>query len=182
MDPNTHCSHWWYDILGVLTLVTRELLVICRRFTPRTTALLSKMYFVSVKVGFEIQITSYLSNHASQSLSDRPFYVYSVLRRITWKLQVVRKCLAYGTTAILLETFFVCFGVALGIWLESYCPRHTLVVFCYHNMCVHILQARLYIPIWYATKPDNKTHAPYERILEKPNDGFTANDASFHKK
>ena len=28
--------------------------------------------------------------------------------------------------------------------------------------------------------PDNKTHVPYDRLLQ-PNDGFTASDASFYK-
>ena len=31
--------------------------------------------------------------------------------------------------------------------------------------CVRILQALIYIAIWYATTPDNKTHAPYDYIL-----------------
>ena len=83
MDPNTHRSHFWIRHFGVLTLVTRELQVVCGRFTHRTTALLSEKYIFCVRFGFEIQIASYLSKHASQSLSDRPFYAYSVLKRIT---------------------------------------------------------------------------------------------------
>ena len=50
---------------------------------------LQRMYIFCARPGFEGQIVSYVSKHASQSLSDRPFYVYSVLRRITWKLHVV---------------------------------------------------------------------------------------------
>ena len=132
-----------YDILGVLTLITWELQVVCRRFTHQTTVLLSEMYIFCVKAGFEIQIVSYTSKHGLQSLSDRPFYVYSVLRRITWKLQVVHECSAYRTTAILSETFFVCFRLALGIRLKSYGPRHASVVFWYHIVCIYILQSRI---------------------------------------
>ena len=72
MDQIRIAATFGYDILGLLTLFTR--------FTHRTTALLSEMYIFCVRVGFEIQIASYLSKHASKSLSDRPFYAYSVLK------------------------------------------------------------------------------------------------------
>ena len=72
-----------YDILVVLTLVTREVQLVCGRFTYRMTALLSDMYIFCVRAGIEIQVVSYASKHASQSLFDRPFYAYSVLRRKT---------------------------------------------------------------------------------------------------
>ena len=77
------------------------------------------MYIFCVRVGFEIQYASYLSKHASQSLSDRTFYAHSVLRRMTWKLQISREFVAYRATAILSETFFVRFKVALGIRLQG---------------------------------------------------------------
>ena len=49
-------------------------------------------------------------------------------------------------------------------------------------MCVYILQARIYIAIWYATTPGNKTQAPQLiTAYYTPNDGLTANDASFYK-
>ena len=70
------------------------------------------------------------------------FHKYSALRHITWKLQVIHVCrsLAYWTTAILPETFFVWFRVTLEIKLESYMYglRHASVVLIWH--CVHILQ------------------------------------------
>ena len=94
------------------------------------------------------------------------FYAYSVLRCTTWKLQVVCKCSVYWTTAILSETFFVCIIITLEIRLESYGPRHASVVLRYHIVCVYILQARIYIAIWYRTTLDNKTHAPYDCILQ----------------
>ena len=95
-------ANFGYDILGVLTLITRELQVVCGRFTHRTTVILLEMYIFCVRAGFEIQIASYASKHASQSLSDRPFYAYSVLRCITQKLKVVRESSAYPKTAILI--------------------------------------------------------------------------------
>ena len=49
--------------------------------------------------------------------------------------------------------------------------------------CMRVLQARIYIAIWYATTLDDKTHVPYDCIITyyTPYDGFTANDASFYK-
>ena len=98
-----------------------------------------------VRAGLEIQMASYASKHASQSLSDKHFYAYSVLGHITWKLQVVHECSAYQTTVILSEIFFLWFRVALEIRLESYGPRHTSIVLWYHIACVYILQAHIYI-------------------------------------
>ena len=37
---------------------------------------------------------------------------------------------------------------------------HSLIQYC-----VRILQAPIYIAIWYVTTPDNKTHTPYDWIL-----------------
>ena len=126
-----------YNILGIRTLVTRELQVACERYTYPTTALISEMYIFCVRARFEIRSASYASKHALQYLSNRLFYAYSVLKRITWKLKVVRERSSYRTTAILSETIFVCFRVALGIRLESFGPRHASVVFWYHILCVY---------------------------------------------
>ena len=89
-----------------------------------------KMYIFCVRGGLKILIASNAFKHPSQSLSDRPILrVQCSYRRTTWKLQVVLECSPYLTTAILSETFFVCFRVALEIQLESYGPRHASVVF-----------------------------------------------------
>ena len=70
------------------------------------------------------------------------FCVYSVLRHITWKLQVMCGSLAYWTTAILSHTFFAWFRVALEMPLEIYGQRHASVVLWY-DTCAHT--ASLYI-------------------------------------
>ena len=68
-----------YDILCVLTLVTPKQQVVCGRSTFRMTALLSEMSIICVRAGYEVRMASYASKHASQSLSDKPFfYVYKV--------------------------------------------------------------------------------------------------------
>ena len=72
MDPNTYRNTLRYVVLCVLTLVTRKLQVVCRRSTYRRTALLSQMSIYCVRAGFEIQMASYASKHASKSLSDKP--------------------------------------------------------------------------------------------------------------
>ena len=129
------------------------------------TALLSQISIFYVGAGFDIQMASYVSKYARKSLSDKPFYAYRVPIRISWKVQVVRECSAHGTTAIISEIIFVWFRVTLQIWLESYSPRHASVVLWYHIAYVYILPARIYIVIWFATTPDNKTHALYDCIL-----------------
>ena len=68
------------------------------------------------------------------SFSISNFCVYSVLRHITWKLQVICGSLAYWTTAMLSETLFVWLRVALEIQLESYGPRHTSVILWYMTL------------------------------------------------
>ena len=49
------------------------------------------------------------------------------------------------------ETFSVLFRFAIDIQ-------------CLTRHCVCKVQAPIYIAIWYATMPDNKTHVPYKRI------------------
>ena len=150
-----------YDILCVLTLVTRKLQAVCGRFTYRMTALLLEMSIFCGRAGCEIWMASYASKHASQSPFDKPFLrIYSVLRHITWKPQVICARSAYRTTAVISQTLFVWFTVALEIRLGSYGSRHASVVLWYN-----IAWARTYITNWYATTPDNKTHVPYDCIL-----------------
>ena len=126
-----------YVVLCILRLVTQKLQIVCGHFTYQMTVLLSEMSIFFVRAGCEIQMASYASKHALQSLSDKSFLHNSVLRRITWKLQVIHKCSVYRMTAILSETFFVWFRVAMQIWLESYDPRHALVVLWYDIVCVY---------------------------------------------
>ena len=61
----------------------------------------------------------------------------SVLRHITCKAQVIYGHSAYRTTAILLEPLIVLFRLALEIRLESYGPRHALILLWYSIVCVY---------------------------------------------
>ena len=73
-----------YDISGVLKLVTRELQVALYADVLHIERLLYRRCVFSVlelDSGYKLRVN--LSKHASQSLSDRPFNAYSVLRRIT---------------------------------------------------------------------------------------------------
>ena len=80
------------------------------------------------------------------------FRVYSVLRHITWNLQIICGSLAYSTSAILLETFFAGFRVALEINLVSYSLRHASVVLWYDIVSVYLLK-RYYHTSWYIPIP-----------------------------
>ena len=129
-----------YDIWCMLTLVTRKLQVVCGHSTYQMTALLSEMPSFCVRAGCEIRMASYtcMSPKTHRSLFPMShFCVYSVLRHITWKLQVICGRSAYRTTAILSETFFVWFRVALEIWLESYGLRHASAVLWYSIVCIY---------------------------------------------
>ena len=68
-------SPFGYDILCVLTLITRKLQVVCGRFTHQTTSLLSQMYIFCVRAGCEIRMAIYASKHASESPSYKPFVI-----------------------------------------------------------------------------------------------------------
>ena len=81
-------SSFGYDILCVLTLVTRKLQVVGGRFTSRTIALLSEMYIFCVRAGCEIRMAIYASKHASEFLS------YKQLVRIY--THTARKALVYS--------------------------------------------------------------------------------------
>ena len=87
------------------------------------------------------------------------FCVYSVLKDITWKLQVICGGSAYRTTVILSQTFFVCFTVALEIWLGSYGPRQASVVLYLVQHCVRIYCKPVYKYIYiYTSLIDTQLH------------------------
>ena len=74
MGSNTHCNHFPIRHLCVLIIfVTRKLQGACRRSTYRMTTLLSEMSIFWVRARCQILMASYASQHASQSLSDKPF-------------------------------------------------------------------------------------------------------------
>ena len=126
-----------YVILCLLIPVARKLLVIYECPTDRVTALLEMSIFC-VRAGFEIQTASYAFEHILQSLFDKLFLcIQCILRHITWQLQVMCGRSEYQMTAMLYETSFEWFRVALVIQLESYGLRHTSVVLWYDNVCVY---------------------------------------------
>ena len=166
-----------YNILCILTLVTQKLKVVCRRSTYQMTALLSEIYIFCVRAECEIWIASYASKHASQSISEKQLciYKYSVLRCITWRLQIICGCSAYPTTAILSDTFFVWFRVAIEIRLESYSTKHTSVVLWYNIVCVYYSLFGTQLHVCLTTKLTYLMTAYCTW-----NDTFTANDGSFY--
>ena len=132
---------FWYDILCIYTFGSPKLQVVYERSTYQTTVLLSEMAIFYIRAGCKIQMVGYGSEYASQCLSNKSF----VRTRITWQVQVIYGLSAYRTTVLLSETFVVWFRVALEIGLESYGPRHSLVVLWYNIVCVYCRQAHTYI-------------------------------------
>ena len=167
------------NILCVLTLVTRKLQVVCWRSTYPMTALLSEMSIFCVRGGYKIRMARCASKRTSQSLSGKPFCVYSALRHITWKLQAICGILTYWTTArcILSETLFGWFRFALEIQLECYGPRHALVVLWHGCVCVYCKS--VYTSL-FGTQLSLTTKLTYlMTAYHTQNDGFTTSDASF---
>ena len=73
MNPNSHRRHFEIGRF-VGTYTNNSKITVCMRtFSYRTTALLSQIYILCVRAGFEIRMASYASKHVSQSLYDRPF-------------------------------------------------------------------------------------------------------------
>ena len=101
-----------------------------------------------------------------------------ILTHITWKLQVIYGCSVYRTTATLSKTFFVWLRVAWEIWLKSYDPRHTSVVFWYNIVCVY---CKPVLTLLSGTQLRMTTKLTYlKTAYYTPNDSFTANDALFY--
>ena len=103
-----------------------------------------------------------------------------VLTRPSRKLKVIYERSAYWMTAIQLETFLEWFRVASDIWLESYGPRHALVVLWYNIVCVycklmHTSWFNMQLHVCMTTQLAYLMTAYYT-----PNDGFIANNASFY--
>ena len=154
MGPNTQCNP--FSIRHSVLTYTRNL---------KTTDCMQTFYisnncstigdiYVCVRARCEIRMVSYTSKHAMQSLSDKPFLRIQCTKTHNSKLQILCGCSSYRTTAILSETFFVWFRVALEIQLESYGLRHSSVI------------------IWYVV---------CVTAYYSPNDCFIANDASFYE-
>ena len=71
------------------------------------------------------------------------------------------------------------FIVALEIRLESYGPRHASVILCYHIVCLY---GKLAYTSVFGTQQCLTTKLMHlMSAYYTPNDGFTANDASFYK-
>ena len=112
--------------------------------TYQKTALLSVMFIFSARARCKIRIVSYGSKHALQSLSDEPFVgPYTQNLKTSghiWTLSISNNCYMYNVRDIL----YVVLELHERSDLESYNPRHILVVLWY-NTVVRILQARTYI-------------------------------------
>ena len=81
-------------------------------------------------------------------------------------------------TALLLETFFAWFRVAIKIRVESYDPRHASVVLRYNIVCVY---CKPVYTLLFGTQLRLTTKlAHHMTAYYTPNDSFTANNGSFY--
>ena len=83
-------STFGYDILCLLTLVTRKLQVVCGSFTYRTTALLSDIYIFCVRARCEMRMVIYASKHASESLSTSHLCILTHILKSTGPIRTFR--------------------------------------------------------------------------------------------
>ena len=133
----THiATTFWYNILCILSLITRKLQSYVDVLHIELLLYYRRCIFslLGLDVRYELWVTLPKTHY---SLSTSHFCIYSVLRHITLKLQVICGRSAYWTAAIISETFFVWFRVALDIRLNSYGLRHALVILWYNIVCVY---------------------------------------------
>ena len=119
-------------VLCILTLATRKLYILYLDVLHIQLMLYYRRCIFSVlelDSRYNWRVT--LQNTHCNLFPIGHFYEYSVHRPTTWKLRVVLECSAYRTTAIVSETFLVCFRVSLEIRMESYGLRQASVVFWY---------------------------------------------------
>ena len=106
-----------------------KLQVVHGRSTYQMTALLLKMSNFWVTVAHELWLASYGFKHTLQSLCDKPFvpenyWLYMDVLHIEWLFYYQK-------------TLLVWFRFAIEIPLESYGPRHVLVILWYNIVCAY---------------------------------------------
>ena len=154
--------------------IPRRILFFAASISRKTFLSLEQMLELNVR--YEWQVLPPNTHRSPFSTSHS--CVYSVLRHITWKLQFICGRSAYRTTAILSESFFMWFRVALEIQLESYSSRHASVVLWNNIVCIYCkpTYTSLFGTQLGLTKLTYLMTAYYT-----PSNSFTANNASFHK-
>ena len=161
MALNTHCGLFLMHHF-VHTCTTSKLKVISGHFTYQMTVLLSEIpvsiFWVRAVCGNGQWVMA-----PNMHCSLFPICHLCVLPRIAWKLQVVCGRSIHHMIALLLNTFLVWVKVAWDIRLENYGPRHAYI----HHYSVHNY-------VW-------QENSRSLWLYYTPNNGFTANNASFYK-
>ena len=179
MNPNTQGNLFPIQYLCVPILVTWKLHVVYEYCTYWMTALLMTISIFCVRAGCKTWLVSYGSKHSSQFFQISHLYA---LTRINWKLRGIYGRSAYRMTALLPDTFLVWFRVAREIWLERYSPRSALVVLWYKIVCIHVYCNHAYIHYYLVCNYAWQLKLMYlMTAYYTPNNGFTANDASYYK-
>ena len=97
MGPNRmHCNLFSIRHLYILTLITRKVQAIYRRYTHQMTAVLSEVSVFCLKAGCKIRLVGYGSKHSSQFFSYKPFvHNYTLNLKTTsyiWSVSILNDC------------------------------------------------------------------------------------------
>ena len=133
-----------WNIICILTLITRKLQVVCGRSSYRTTPLLLEMYIFCVRAGCEIQLASYCSKYALQSLCNKPFvhtYIHNV-KSIghTWTFCISNDCSSIRDIPCVVQSWMRDLTGELQQQTHTSCSLT--------QYCVHTLQGHPYIATW----------------------------------
>ena len=142
------------------------------------TAVLLEMCIMCVKAGCEIWLTSYVSKHTSQYLSDKPFG-RTYTRNFKTTGYIWTFCISNNCSTI--EDVYCVVRAAWEIPLESYGPKQKLPSFSSKKLCAYTAYLytciTMYVQVCMTMKLMYLMTAYYT-----PNDGFTANNILYKSK
>ena len=162
-------------------LITRKLLVVYGCSTYPMTALLSEMSTFCVRE-LNARYNWWVMAPKTHCSLFPISYLY-VFTCITWELQVIYGRSAYWMTALLLETFLVCFRVTWEIQLERYNPSmHQSFSLSYNIVCIYCkpIHTSLFgVQLFTTTKLTYSTlwpHTTHQMTALLPNDASFYNN------
>ena len=151
---------FWYDILCVLTFITWKLQVVSGDCTYRMTALLLDITIFCVRPGCEIQLASYGSKHALQSLFSKSF-VHTCTHNFKTTVHIWTFCIPnnFSTIEDIPCVVWSCMrDMTKKLWPQTHIGHSLIKSWC---VCTASSYIHRYC-MWCATRHDNKTHVVYD--------------------
>ena len=180
MKPNTRiASTFGYDILGILTLVTRTLQVVCGCFTYCIQRLLCyrRCIFSMLELDARCEWRFTPSNMHWNLFSTSHL---CVLAHIISKVHVLYVRFAYRTTALLYRDI-LCEGQSYMKDSTGEIPPQARIGHSFIQNIVCIYRKLIYTLLFGMQQHLTTKLTHLMTVFYTPNDGFTANDASFYK-